>query len=199
MNREKANKLLGMTLITAFLVSFLIVSLDGGNLAHLYFISKFVNVVDSIFPAVQKISMKTNYISTARISIAIQWIFFPLYLILLFLQNPPWTGFKFKKGISAKMIRKSIFALFFVFILSLLFILSDFGMGKISIMRGELFDPSFGYIWLRLPFEGRVGLALASFMMPIMSAFFYWFFVYFICGSSVFLSRLLRSAPQSRQ
>lgn len=173
----KSGKMATTILVIAFLLSLLTSLFVGDRLMSVGFISGVVGDIGKIIPAVDKIGYETNYVSVARVTIALQWLFFPVYFVLFVAQSPPSENFRFKSSKRDVKI-KGVIASIAICSLSLLIVLSDFGFAGASIFRGGLFDPSFGLFWLRLPFEGKFFLAIGATIMPLIDAFCYYYVVF---------------------
>lgn len=177
---KSAKKILTASMLLAIFVGALTAGFISESSINNSIINGLVNCISNIIPAVNVIAFKTDYISVARITIAMQWLFFPIYLFLFCVQQPPWREFKFEDAITYNVRRKGVFASSIIFFFCFLFVISDFGLADASIMRGNFFDPSFGVFWLRLPFDGKFGLFIASVAMPFLDAFCYYFSIFSI-------------------
>lgn len=177
---ESSNKIFGIILVIAFMLSCVTASQLGRQLVHYSIISNIVNVISSVVPAVDAVAGRTSYEGVARITIAVQWFFFPIYILLLCLHQPPWKTFITKKIVTPEIRRKGVIASSCIFFMAFFFVISDFGYGGPSLIKGDWFDPRWDIYWLNLPFEGFFGLAVSAFFMSLLDAIFYWFSLFCI-------------------
>lgn len=190
---RRSSRIFSRVIFFSLVLSFFIVYLAGDYLTGNRYISNFIDFIGEMIPAVNVVSNKTDCVRLARISIASQWLFFPIYVLLLCLMQPFWKTFKPKRYVPPKVQKNGIVASAFLFIFCVPLVMADFGILNGSILRGSFFDPSYGMFFLRLPFAGKFGLAAASFMMPFLSAFIYWFLLFSIGVVIRFLWRSARN------
>ena len=187
----KSGRVASVVLGAAFLLSLLTSLCIGEQLMSVRFIAIVIDDIGKIVPAVNKIGYETIYASAARVTIALQWIFAPIYFVLFIAQSPPWGNFVFKSPRRNVRI-KGVIGSILICALSLFIVLSDLWSTDASIIRGGLFDPSFGPFWLRLPFEGRFFLAIGATLMPLINAFSYYYVTFCIGMFSMFAMRNIK-------
>ncbi|WP_143525921.1 hypothetical protein [Rhodanobacter sp. C05] len=186
-------KMFPIILLSAFFISVIISLFIGDYLINNWHINAFISLIGKIVPAVNKISNETDYKSLAKISIALQWLYFPVYLFMLCAMQPFWKKFEPKKIITSSARKKGIWSFAFLFLICGALAMADFGFIRCSIFRGDFFNPDYSVFWLRLPYEGRFGLAIAAFMMPILSSFIYWFLPFSFGAIFRFFWRIMTS------
>ncbi|MFC4528918.1 hypothetical protein ISN76_20280 [Dyella halodurans] len=146
----------------------------GDALASNGVIQAFVSAIGSVVPAVDAIASQTAYPAIARLMLASQWLFFPIYLGCMVIGQPPWKPLHWKEGISKGARRKAFIFSVILFVAFSVYAYGDFQHGPLSILGGTLFSPDVSVWWLRLPFAGRLGLSISAFLMPLMESAIYW-------------------------
>jgi hypothetical protein len=132
-----------------------------------------VREVSNIVPAVERVSNLTTYASTARGTIAVQWLFAPLYLLALCLYRSPWMSDRATDIASRRDIKTRAMATLPGILICVWFILADWKIivGP-SFLLGNVWEPTLSLG--RLPYTGRLGLATSSFLSPCAEAMIYW-------------------------
>lgn len=164
-----ADRLFVWVMLIAFIVSALTAAgiLDG--LSN----SAFISFLGRIVPSIDSVSYRTSIPTTARVTFSVEWLFFPLYFVLMCAYRMPLKPIR-PDSLSARRNLRSraagVFPLTLVFIWALL---ADWNvlLGP-SLYRGSVWQPDFALT--ELPYLGRSGLALAAFATPVVEAFIYW-------------------------
>lgn len=151
----------------------------GDALASNGMIQAFVGAIGSVVPAVDAIANQTAYPAIARLTVASQWLFFPVYLGCMVIGQPPWKPLHWKEGISNGARRKAFIFSVILFAVFSVYAYGDFRHGPLSVFWGTLFSPDVSVWWLRLPFAGRFGLSISAFLMPLMESAIYWLLLLF--------------------
>jgi hypothetical protein len=163
-----------MLLVLAVLIGVITSSPLGDGLMAGSLMPSITGLVGHFVPAVNTVADKTEFASAARLTFALQWLFFPAYFACLLWNQPPGTIPKPTKAVTDRIRRKGLVSLVFLAIVFSWFILSDFGFGPLSLFRGTVFDPTMANFFAHAPYEGRWGLAISAILSPLIEAFIYW-------------------------
>lgn len=166
---NRFDRLLIKSMIVAFAVSLATAYGHFDGLSD----SWIVRQVSNIVPAVERVSNLTTYASTARGTIAVQWLFAPIYFLALCLYRSPWETVRAADIASRKDIRTRAKATLPGILICVWFILADWKVivGP-SFLLGNVWEPALSLG--RLPYTGRLGLATSSFLSPCVEALVYW-------------------------
>lgn len=147
----------------------------------------FTHFVSSFFPGVSAMSGRAINPARAELTWALQWIFFPIYLCLLFMKNPIYgkkvTESFNKSTRKSPITNKERFMLLVGVTLMVYGILADFGVGEgPGFFRGTIFEGNISKLpaSLRAPFTSNVGMVLYAWFIPIATALYYWGFLLFV-------------------
>lgn len=184
--------------LTSAIVLCLITSSSFGEfLAQKSLIASLVQRIAALVPAVNGIADRTSFAAIASFTIALQWIFFPIYLGCMLTGRPPWKPLRWREGASKSVRRKGFISSLFIAAFFLAVAISDFGFGGVGFLRGTIFSPDFPTLWLRLPYEGRFGLAIASVAMPLFEAYVYWILMLFVGTAVIWILSFRERGSQS--
>lgn len=179
-----------VAVVTGFMIPIEIIVSDN--------IKAFTKFVGSIFPCVSVMSEKAINPARAELTWAVQWLFFPLYLCLLFVGIP----------IRDRALRESIVNKFskfpnvtvrrLVVIFGICFlghqILVDFRIleGE-SYLRGTTFEGDVSHLSrrFRAPFTSNIGMALNAWLFPMIVAVYYWAFFLWVANFKLYMDGTL--------
>ena len=164
------------------------------NIGLLETLRPFADRVANVVPSILIMSKRAIYPPIAEISWAIQWLFFPFYMLTLFAFNVPWSkGLEeeFKKnryGVRYGLGHTVGSYLALVAIASM--ILSDIGViDFVSFIRGcglEVEeDITSAPALIRAPLTSNFGMLLYAWFIPFFVALFYWAFVCMLLNPKV--------------
>ncbi len=136
--------------------------------------SELMTFVGSLVPSIQLLSARTPFYQDAFSTLAVQWLFLPVYLILLCMFRRPWVLIWLPDEPAKRDLRRRAKGLAFAGVVFSMILFADAGVEIApSFIRGTVWDPNWGPI-NRLPYHGRLGLAIAAFFSPIAQASIYW-------------------------
>ncbi|MBD8879773.1 hypothetical protein IHE49_04705 [Rhodanobacter sp. 7MK24] len=187
--KEKWKVIAYGAMITAFLMSLLTTGHLGDKIASTQAIDHFARTIGSFVPAANAVAIQTTYPSIARLTIASQWLFFPIYLTCMIVTQQHWGALHWKEGISKAIRIKARIASIFLFIIFGAYIYGDFTNGPLSVLRGTPFSPDSTWFFT-LPFAGRFGLAVSAFITPLLEATIYCVFLVFAVAFITWLAGL---------
>lgn len=172
-----ADRLFAWVALIALIVSALCAAgiLDGfGNSALITFLS-------NIIPGTDSVATRTAYPVTARVTFSIQWLFFPVYLVLMCAYRLPFKPIRPCSVAARRDLRSRAVRVLPMTLMFLLPMLVDWDvLPGPSFFRGSVWQPDFALT--TLPYDGRSGLALAGFVTPVVEALIYWLVPTVICA-----------------
>jgi hypothetical protein len=129
---------------------------------------------------------------------AIQWLFFPIYILVWYITATPWSPEMCKAArVQAETLSRAHNATAIVgIVVSLVLILSDFGIiDGVSFLRGTLFevngDISNLPLKLREPFMSTFSMVFYAWVIPSGNAWVYWMLVYLVVNSRLFIGKAI--------
>lgn len=164
----------------------------------------FVHFVASIFPGVSAMSERAINPSRAELTWAIQWLLFPAHLGIWFITMPV-CGRLLRESIieatrnAPSIIKRRLVIICGILVLAYL-ILSDFGIvDDGSFFRCSLFagEPSELPRLLRIPFTSTFGMALYAWLIPMITACYYWAFSVLIVNFRIYMDVSHLPEPKS--
>lgn len=164
------------------------------NLGLLDTLRSLADMVANIVPSILIMSKRAVYPPIAEISWAIQWLFFPIYILTLFISNVPWSKTledelkKNRYGVRYGLGHTVVSYLAMAAIACM--ILSDVGVVNLfSFIRGcglELDgEISRAPALIRAPFTSNFGMLIYAWFIPFGVAFVYWGFVCMLLNPKV--------------
>jgi hypothetical protein len=172
-------KFFGRTLMVAFFLSMITSTGMVDSLLSYPSISNAVIFLARIIPAIGWIAERTNYVATAKLTIALQWVFVPFYFFFLCTAVQPWKIYAPKKEMSVPMRWKATLATIPGVVIMILFILGDWNVGYLpSFFQGTIWNPTIYFT--TMPYLGWTGLALSSFISPLIEVLIYWLVPIFV-------------------
>ena len=154
----------------------------------------FVHFIASIFPGASIMSDRAINPSRAELTWAIQWLLFPAHLGLWYITMPI-CGRLLRESIidatrnAPSIIKRRLGIIFGILVLAYL-ILSDFDIvDDGSFFRYSLFtgEPSELPRLLRTPFASTFGMALYAWLIPMITACYYWKFSVLIVNFRIYM------------
>ena len=148
---------------------------------HVQVYSRFIS---ELVPCISVMVQHALNPARAQFTLAVQWTFFPIYLITWFWTGPVWSK-EMKQAIlketakSTSIVKRRVGAILSIVVLGSL-ILTDFGViNAMSFFRGTIFvgDPLTFPNMLRAPFTSNFGMVLYAWFIPLSVAMYYWMFL----------------------
>jgi hypothetical protein len=163
------NQYVGALTIVAFITSLCNAAGLGAQLDN----SMMMRVMSHMIPAIDLIAAQTHSQVTARVTIAVQWLFLPAYFAYLCSYRPPWEIRRPRdEALKADLRSRAKMTLPFTVIIGWA-IFADWNIvGGPSFFRGTVWESSFPLT--QLPYTGSIGLAISAFLSPLFESLIYW-------------------------
>lgn len=184
------------TMVIASIFAMLFGLLLPARVISLGVIKAFANFVASVVPCVSVIANGASNPSRAEITWAVQWLFAPVYFIVLMNTANPWRK-EMRRAIvktcrERKNSRCNPFGIAFVIACLGVMILSDFGVVNFgSFYQGDMFrgNPSQLPILLRAPFESNMAMTIYGWVIPLAVALYYELFLLLTVNFKLYLNK----------
>lgn len=153
--------------VWVMLIAFVVSALTATGILDRLSNTAFITFLGRIIPSIDSVSYRTSFPATARVTFSVEWLFLPIYFVLMCAYRMPFKPIR-PDSLSARRNLRSRAAGVFIWAL-----LADWNvlLGP-SLYRGSVWQPDFALT--ELPYLGRPGLALAAFATPVVEAFIYW-------------------------